>query len=344
MNIQCQEDAGGDGASVQSAGNRVAYRGHAALGRGRLTEGRLGHVPRIRMAAQLLSILAFALLTGCSTNPNTGREQFLALPAVHAVQAKMGFSLLAGGLPLVPSAACGRVSPTGPQAAATGLRCAEAEQTAKFVRQVERIGTELAAEARVFAPELFQRIDDFQIGVHQDMNGGTGSSARGRIVLSSELSRLDPTDDVVAFLIAREMGHVIARHDEEDAGVRMVFSALTALIPGFSVIGKFAASSLGALGFTRTWATQQRREADEIALALLERTDRSRAVIALNLRAGLNREQLRAGQWDTQFAESADWVSSMVRERRAPQLLVAGKGATVAPKLARLSDPSIPAL
>jgi hypothetical protein len=262
------------------------------------------------------------MLAACSTNPHTGRDQFLAVPALQAAQADIGAALTGGAQarplrdPCTPALRFGpRFEPVD---SGTVPRCAAGEQTERFSRQVERIGAELAGEARTFSPGVFQRIASFQIGVYDDADGGTGSNSRGRIALSSELARLEPTDDVVAFLIAREMGHVIARHDEEDAGVRMAFSALTALVPGGSLIAKFAASTLGSLGLTRNWAAQQRREADEIALALLERTDRSRAAVALNLRAGLSRAHLRAGGWSDQFGESIERVNLLARAPSQP--------------------------
>jgi Peptidase family M48 len=273
---------------------------------------------RVCLTRRLLGCLplcALILISACSINPTTGRDQFLAIPAVQSVQVDMGMALKV----CTPAAA----TPTdnGPWAGYAASRCPETGQSAKFRRQVERIGAELAIEARLFSPELFQRIDSFRIEVSQDAEGGTASNSRGHIAISSELARTDPTDDVVAFLIAREMGHMIARHDEEDAGVRMAFSALTALVPGGSLIARLAASTLGSLGLTRSWANDQRREADAVALALLKRTDRSREVIALNLRAGLSRDQLRTSQWSAQLLESIERLGRKEPVRPVEQFL-----------------------
>jgi hypothetical protein len=275
-----------------------------------------------RLICWCLLMSGMAVLAGCSINPATGRGQFLALPVVHGIQADLG-AALAGNDRDAPATACLAQLDFGTSPATRDARCIDVEQLARFKRQVERIGSELGAEANRFAPESVQRIGTFQIGVVADIDGGTGSNSRGRIAISSQLARLDPTDDVVAFLIAREMGHVIARHDEEDAGARMAFSALTALVPGASMIARFVASTLGSFGVTRTWARQQRREADDLALSLLARTDRSRAVIALNLRAGLARGQLRGNQWSVQLVESIERVNAIGRPRPAGQLLAA---------------------
>jgi hypothetical protein len=283
---------------------------------------------RVCLTRRLLGCLplcALILISACSINPTTGRDQFLAIPAVQSVQVDMGMALKGGargqsGL-LVCAPAAATPTDNGSWAGYAESRCPETGQSAKFRRQVERIGAELAIEARFFSPELFQRIDSFRIEVSQDAEGGTASNSRGHIAISSELARTDPTDDVVAFLIAREMGHMIARHDEEDAGVRMAFSALTALVPGGSLIARLAASTLGSLGLTRSWANDQRREADVLALALLKRTDRSREVIALNLRAGLSRDQLRTSQWSAQLLESIERLGTKEPVRPVEQFL-----------------------
>lgn len=58
-----------------------------------------------------------------------------------------------------------------------------------------------------------------------------------------------------------------------------------------------------------TWAQQQRREADEIALSLLERSRRSARVVALNLRIGLIHGRLPKGEWRARFDESSERVA-----------------------------------
>jgi hypothetical protein len=157
---------------------------------------------------------------------------------------------------------------------------------------------------------LFERITGFEVSVENDRGDGSASSAGGRIVLDSGLAALNPTDDVVAFVIAREMGHVIARHGEENSGAKMAFSALTAIIPGAAVI-KFAASMLGAGVLRASWAEGQRRDADILALQLLAASGRSARVVALNLQSGLMRRHIPAGEWGNYFAQSIDRVAGI---------------------------------
>jgi predicted Zn-dependent protease len=240
-------------------------------------------------------------LGGCSTNPVTGREQIVAVPAVQA-HADIGYTL---------SSKAQRFS--APDACDHACR----RQLRTFEAQVERLGAQLEAAARNMSPELFARIPSFDIGVDSTLGTATGSSAGGRIVLGSGIAQLEPADDVTAFLLAREMGHVIARHDEEDSGARIVFSAVTALLP-VTLIARFIASALGSNALMQTWAEQQRREADEIALALLVRTGRSVASVAKSLASGLKKERLPEGDWAVRYHESANRVGLVARS--APQL------------------------
>lgn len=238
-------------------------------------------------------LLAAALLAGCSTHPITGRDQILALHAVQVVHADVEFALAVGAQRIAIAAA-----PSCEQ------DCGSAEDMAKFARRVAAIGARLEAAAREMSPELFGRIERFQIELNDDLGIGTGSSAGGRIALGSGLAGLEPTDTVIAFLLAREMAHVIARHAEENSGASIVFSVLGLLLPGISVLARFAATTLGSSVLKSSWAMQQQREADEIAMALLARTGRSASSVALGLESGVKRAQVPDDEWGARYLES----------------------------------------
>jgi len=266
--------------------------------------------PSRKTALGLLCISALALTGGCAINSSTGRSQLIALPAAQVAHADIGFAFAAATDGLAPSSSCSTVQ-RGVQATTLLFSdCPNEENRARFALQVKRLGAGLAADAREFAPDLFTRIGMLDIAVEAGMGLGTASSAGGRIVLGADLAVLDPTDDVVAFLIAREIGHVIARHGEEDSGARMTFSAITALVPIGGLIVKLATSYLASQALMASWADGQRREADELALALLERGGRSAAMLALNLRVGFRRELLRQGQWSAHIEESIARVAA----------------------------------
>jgi Zn-dependent protease with chaperone function len=235
-------------------------------------------------------LVALALLPGCSTNPITGRDQILALPAVQAAHADVSFALSTGAQSIAVAPACEQ-------------DCGE--DIARFANRVAAIGARLEASARGMAPDVFERIEKFQIQVNDAAGAGTGSSAGGRIVLGTGLAWLEPTDGVIAFLVAREMAHVIARHAEENSGASIVFSVLGMLLPGFNLIARFVATRAGSSALAESWAVQQQREADEIALALLEVSGLPVRIVALELDIGIKRSRLPDDEWGARYLESA---------------------------------------
>ena len=240
--------------------------------------------------------MGLALLSGCSTNPITGRNQILAIPEVQVAYADVGFALSTGAQPSVASPSCEQA-------------CGGAESLARFAGRVVAIGAQLKASVRDMFPEQFARVETFQIEVNGSLGVGTGSSASGRIALGAGLAELEPTDTVIAFLIAREMAHVIARHAEEDSGASILFSTLGMLLPGINVVIRFVASKLGSGALRRSWATQQDNEADQIAISLLERTGRPALSVALGLESGMKRALLPDDEW------GARYIASMQRVR-----------------------------
>jgi len=257
------------------------------------------------------ALAALALVAGCAENPVTGRSQILALPSVQAVHANLSFALSTGC-----ASDCG-VAGTG------------------FAGRVAAIGNRLEAVARDVAPDLFRRIGKFQIGVNDAIGMRTGSSAGGRIALGSALAELEPTDVVIAFLVAREMAHVIARHAEEDSGASIVFSVLGMLLPGVNAIARFVATTAGSSALTGSWAEQQQREADEIAMVLLGRAGMPASLVALELEVGIARARLPADEWGSRYLESAQRADAIdaaqQRERQAMLERTQGDEAVAAP-------------
>ncbi len=244
-------------------------------------------------------LLALALLPACATHPLTGRDQIVALPALQVAYAEVGFALSAGARRIVDSPPC-------------APDCGSAEHRARFAARVETIGARLNAEARDLSPELFERIGTFHFEVNDALGAATGSSASGRIALGAGLAPLAPTDTEIGFLIAREMGHVIARHAEEDSGASLLFSVLgQVLLPGIHVIARLVATTVGSQALKGSWATAQQREADDIAIALLERTGLPVFSVALDLQGSGMRAGLPDGTWGANYLESARHVAQI---------------------------------
>jgi hypothetical protein len=248
-----------------------------------------GRLCLVRATAPLVGL---ALLYGCATHPVTGRDQILALPAVQIVHADVGFALSTGVRLIAAPASCEQ-------------DCGSDEDLAKFAARTETIGTQLEASAREESPELFGRIERFQIEVNGALGVASASSPGGRIVLGSGLAALEPTDTVIAFVIAREMAHVIGRHAEENSGAAVITSLLGMLLPGVSIFARFVASTVASNALKDSWAVQQQQEADEIALALLERTGHPVFGVAFGLGSAATHARLPDDDWGARFVESA---------------------------------------
>jgi Zn-dependent protease with chaperone function len=245
---------------------------------------------------KLALFFGLVFLSACSTHPITGRDQILPLPAVQAAYADIDYVFSTVAKSITVAGACTQ-------------DCVSAESAALFVARVKVIGAQLDASARDTSPKLFERAVKFRIEVSNALGVGTASSAGGRIALGAGLASLEPSDTVITFLIAREMAHVIARHAEENSGASMVFSALGMLVPGVNVLLRFAATTLGSGALKSSWATQQQREADEIAVALLERTGLTAGTVARSLAREVRRTRLPADEWGTRYLESMQRVA-----------------------------------
>lgn len=168
---------------------------------------------------------------------------------------------------------------------------AEADAAMRFSMQVERVAAALQNGAREVYPDLAQRVpglvdNRFDVYVAAGDEPGSASSANGRIALNAALGKPAPYDEWLAFVIAREMGHVIARHHEENSAASMATSLiLNILLPGSSLLK--AAISAGGAGIAASSKRElQAPEADAIALELLAASGFELDDVALALRIG----------------------------------------------------------
>ncbi|MDP1985380.1 MAG: M48 family metalloprotease [Sulfuritalea sp.] len=259
-----------------------------------------------RARASLLLFAAVALLgvAGCATVPNEGRARMVDMP-LASTHADLGFSITTGPR---QSAAC---------EGSTGCRTApETDAEKRFVLQVQRVSAILQNGAQNLYPDLAQRVPgmaggQFDVYVVAGDEPGTASSANGRIALNAALGARMPYDDWMAFVIAREMGHVIARHHEENSASSIATSVLmNLLIPGSSLL-KSLLSVGGAEIAARSKQEVQALEADLIALELLREAGFRMRDIYLTLL--LDPVQLDNGTWSKSFRKSS---SNLVFEVR----------------------------
>lgn len=171
------------------------------------------------------------------------------------------------------------------------LAQAESDGAMRFALQVERVAAALQEGARVVYPDLAQRVpglldNRFDVYVVAGDEPGSASSANGRIALNAALGKPAPYDEWLAFVIAREMGHVIARHHEENSAASIATSLiLNILLPGSGLL-KSAIAAGGAGIAASSKREVQAPEADAIALELLSASGFQLDEIALALRVG----------------------------------------------------------
>lgn len=187
-------------------------------------------------------------------------------------------------------------------------RCAadDCDAVRAFRARVGDIGGRLAAAAREAAPALGVDVPEFVFLVPEADELGLLSSATGTIVVFDGVRRIDADDTALAFLIARDMGHVLAGHHEENSATQLVISALATLaLPVLNLLRGAAVTLSTATTLTATTAAataattvasmagvhmlksiyrpDQLREADGIALKLMETAGWRPAEIAESL-------------------------------------------------------------
>lgn len=228
-------------------------------------------------AASQAALVCGLILAGCSTSPQ-GRKQITApLPVSHAYsEADMRIKLATASTLATPCA---------------GVECTRNQA---FDEQVQALGGRLAIVAFDNYPDLIQRVSAFQFEVAEKAEPGTASNAAGKIVVYRGVQELGLDEAGVAFLLAREMGHVIGQHHDENSATRILLSvAAGVLFPALHLFSgtaiaqqatqatsaaslttaaaSTAASYVGSQAILAGLKPDQLSEADLIALGLLEK-------------------------------------------------------------------------
>lgn len=241
---------------------------------------------------------ASALLLGCAVSPVGQRPRVAELP-LAATQAEWEFTIRAD---LRTGVLCrfGETCQAEPQL--------DVSLAARFEPQVQRIGRTLSVGARALYPGLAERLPTrpggpFVIAVVAGRERAAASSADGRIVLDARLAAEALDDEVLAFILAREMAHVLARHHAENASTSFVLSAVFNLIlPGSSALKTVLAAG-GARLATRGNAAAQAVEADLMASELIGASGYRPAAVATALKKLRLHDD--ASPWSREFQASA---------------------------------------
>ena len=208
----------------------------------------------------LLPIIAAAILGACASTTPGGRSQMAAPELISALYSSLDLNLtLASLAPVVTSC--------------EGVQC---QVDKGFERQVLRLGTRLAETAYATYPQLKERIPQFTFIVAEKIEAGSSSDASGVIVIYRGVRKARLDEETLAYLIAREMGHVISRHHDEKSAATIISSLIAQLVLAPANLARgvafIASSTAGAFGkdFVASGnALEQRKEADVIALELL---------------------------------------------------------------------------
>lgn len=258
--------------------------------------------------------LAVALLLGACATGEAGRARLVVPSELGAAYSDVE---LQAQLALTADADC----------ALDGCGTAET-----FRVHVGHLGERLAMAAAALSADLRLGAPRFEVVAPGKDDIGTLSSASGSIVVFDGVRALGLADAALAFLIAREMGHVIARHHEENTATGIAVSVAVAIL--FPVTGLLqgveAAYTASTLATTATsfagsrvvrafYREDQRREADAYAMLILARAGWTPRDVSRALHAAAPR--LAGEGWLEELHASRHWLDAIVSGPRLEDAL-----------------------
>jgi hypothetical protein len=227
-----------------------------------------------------LAISVCVTLVACVSVAPSGRKQITAPPQISSVYSGVNMQL----------ALATEANMTAP------CQVAECESDKAFEQRVLSLGSQLAQAAYIIYPELSTHIEKFEFSISEKSHPGSISNSDGKVVIFRGVEKLLLPDEVLAFLIALEMGHVISRHHEENSATGLIYSSVTAaLIPltNFFIGSQVIAPSTAPTTMTTSVASYfgyrmvlenskpyQVGEAETIAVQLLDRSGYSLSDVA----------------------------------------------------------------
>jgi len=210
----------------------------------------------------VLPLLAVVLLNACASTAPGGRAQLSAPAPISSLYSSLDLNLTLASL-------------AGVASACAGVQC---EVDRGFARQVDGIGRRLAESAYEAYPDLRLRIPQFKFVVAEKAEGGSTSDASGTIVIYRGVRQTALEEETLAYLMATEMAHVIARHHEERSAAAVWSSLLVQVLlapanltRGVAFLASSTASALGKTVMSSGSDPARLTEADAIALGLLQR-------------------------------------------------------------------------
>ena len=155
---------------------------------------------------RLPALLAVAALAGCSTNPITGRSQFMVVSENMAVsESAAAYSQMMGGL----------------------AKKKQIEADSPRVQKVREITDRLIAQAIRFRPAAANWKWEVQV-INDPKTVNAFCMAGGKMAIYSGMwEKLKATDDEVAQVMGHEIGHALLNHTQERMSVAMTSQVAT---------------------------------------------------------------------------------------------------------------------
>lgn len=276
---------------------------------------------RDKLMRALVGLLTVCSLLGaCSTSPY-GRSQLILPQSVSAIYSEVNMRLQL----VVTADAIGKCTDS------------ECDASSEFALRVARLGERLADNAFAIYPDLHQRIGRFEFVIADKAEPGTMSNASGTVVIFSGTRAIELSDTVLAFVLARELGHVIGQHHNENTATRIIVAVLAqVLLPMSGILRSIsllsgasgaaaasattatatttAASFLGSKAMIANYWPKQLGEADTIALTILARMSYDPQETADALAA--TEQRLDDSGWPQDLRASAGHVAQIAQGPR----------------------------
>ena len=259
------------------------------------------------MNRSALPVLSCLLLAACATTTEGGRTRVVAPTEVGTVYSEVEVQ---ARLALTPDINC---------------RDSECNEAEAFRLRVLKLGERLGNTAYKVALEMNLPPPHFNMVVPGKEDIGTLSTAAGNIIVFDGLREMDFCDPALAFLIAREMGHILAHHHEENSATNIGISlAVTLFFPMANLLrgaeAAFAAASTTSLATSAAsfagarivkgiYRSDQQREADLIALRILAPLGWTPFVLAHALEPVI--PESGAEGWLEELQESKHWLDQL---------------------------------
>lgn len=173
-----------------------------------------------------LSALLLAFATACATSPE-GRTQWVAPAPLQGFSAV--YSEFDMHLQLVTAAD------------APSCQDAECDADRAFDQRILALGRRLADAAFRQHADLHLRFPRFEFVVVDKLDPGMASSAAGTVVIYRGIRQLGLDDAALAFVMAREMSHIIAGHHDENVTTSILMAvAVQIFLPVLNIGALFS--------------------------------------------------------------------------------------------------------